>query len=65
MTSRSLVPVEPETLERIAEGTGLSIELAKDRAYLTVGGTTFVADLPPADTSQPTGYVAPTMGAAS
>ena len=62
MTSRSLVTVEPETLELLAEGIGLSIELAKDRAYLTVGGTTFVADLPPADTSQPTGYVAPTLG---
>ena len=45
MTARSLVEVEPETLERLAEGTGLPIELSQDRAYLVIGGTTYVAEI--------------------
>ena len=45
MSSRSLIAVEQETLVRLAEGTGLEIEFTADRAYLTIGATTYVAEL--------------------
>lgn len=40
----------PELLEAMAERSGRPIELARDAAYLTVGGTTWVAPLEPVTT---------------
>lgn len=49
MTSRALVRVDADTLERIARNSGHPIELATNQAFLTVGATTFVADIPAVD----------------
>lgn len=45
MTARALVPVDADTLERIAHNSGHPIELAQGRAFLTIGATTFVAEI--------------------
>lgn len=42
------IPVDRDDMERIAHRHGLTIELDADRAYLTLGGITFVAALPEA-----------------
>jgi hypothetical protein len=49
MTSRALVRVDAQTLERLAFNTGHDITLdnANLRAFLTIGPTTFVTELTP------------------
>lgn len=47
VTARTLAPVDSATIERLAFNSGADIEIdtANARAYLTIGATTFVAEL--------------------
>ena len=45
----SPIAVAPDVLERIAYNSGRHIEFSPTAAYLTIGRTTYKADLPAAD----------------
>lgn len=47
MTSRALIEVEADDLERVAHRYGLDITLTADRAYLHLGDLVFSAPLEP------------------